>query len=156
MTDPSAYPEALETHYGWPVWQLGGEEIGGLMAAGHGRRSLAALSACRRSTIREYGRYGEDWETAPAEAVWVVFVFDCGCSKEEHAWHERLLERENYGEHPCRCDRVGLPPCTEPGEEYSYEWVATTAAAETPGALPVVRTKRAREATAAPESGGGG
>lgn len=119
-----SYPDrGLERHYDRGVWPLG-EEGDEVMVEGHGRRSMAALSAYTRG--EGYGR------PADISLRWVSgFDHECGCTEEEHARHGD--EDEDEAECFDSCEHIGLPPC---GDEYS--WVVVWARADGPPALPVL------------------
>jgi len=141
-----SYPYPYATYYGRPVWVLG-EDGDRLMAAGHGRRSIAAVSALRREESKAFGCWPEPLMDGGCEAVWVTFSFTCGCTENDHIAghqeHDAECQREAAGcdcDWVCYrlCDRPGLPPCG--ADEPEYEWWCSKVTADTPGAVPVVWT----------------
>lgn len=110
-----AFPTRELEFYGRSAASLG-EDGESLIAAGHDRRSLAALvAAARYHDI-------ESLEVGDIQRRWGTFHETCGCTEEQRAAGD---DRQHV--------RSGLPPCT-PGE---YAWVFTRCEQGTPGAVPV-------------------
>lgn len=142
--DPSPYPPSEQSNSPRPVWAVGAcDEVTGVMAAGHDTVSASVLREYRTQLI---GGFPDDlwWETADIEPAWVLIHTECGCTEAQHIEHEQAAEGEDGDAPSCdsMCQHPGLPPCTEPGTDYSYAWTAEDATADTAGALPVTRTVR--------------
>lgn len=114
------YPCRDEVFYGLGVWSMGEDGGYGLLAEGHGRRTLAAISAQQRDTLGYPLARETRYEVIE---VWRRVVETCGCTEEEHAQHVA----DDDG---CGCEREGLPPCQE-----EFGWYAETAHPGEPGAL---------------------
>lgn len=138
MTDPYAgFPREGVRFYGVPTYELG-EEGAEVLAAGHGRRSYAALARALRGDEAPYNTWDRRSDFRPSKGdgwtisvEWTLFVDDCGCSAADHARH--VANDEDCSEH---CKRRGMAPCARYPE---FAWYAEKCAESAPGALPVLR-----------------
>lgn len=128
-------PEAEYSVYDVDVVRYAGEPDYGVIVAGHGRRSYAAINSVIR---KELGRdeplcneLGHELQTTMRElqktitARWVVFVYTCGCTEAQHVEHDDGVD--------CPCEYYSLPPCSD----YN-ECLITYSSADTPDATPVL------------------
>lgn len=122
----SGFPPADQLHYGVPVGYIGDD--GDVIAAGHGRRSHAAINATLRSDLGIDWTYNTDKRGAVITPRWAVFSEECGCGKAEHGAHEIADKCPNW-----KCHY--LPPCS-PNGEANWTWEPVNKSA--PGAVPVL------------------
>lgn len=125
----AVYPTRDEVFYDRGVWPMGEEGDMGLLAEGHGRRALAAISAHERR-MRGYSGWARVDSPPDAREVWVVIHETCGCTPEQHAAHVANDDPSLDGWVECDCKRYGLPPCRD-----EFGWTADNVDAGTPGAL---------------------
>lgn len=146
MVNDVKLPEAEYSVYGVDVVGYAGEPDAGVITAGHGRRSYAAINRAIRVELgrdlrfrTELGHNLQDAAIARAErrgairdfqktitARWVVFVYTCGCTKDQHVEHDA-------DDADCPCEYYGLPPCCD-----YYPSLICHASADTTGAIPVL------------------
>jgi len=128
--NPPRIPARDVVRYGREGWSLGKEGDLGVLAEGHDRRALAAISAHAR---HEYGpRWAADLHAPIAEHHWVLIRETCGCTPDQHTAHLDQ-DRDDPDWDGCPCPHGGLPPC----EPDRFAWLAEPAAADTPGAIAV-------------------
>jgi hypothetical protein len=109
------------------------------MAAGHDRRSYAALNAVARYEGGTRPMLGVKYTV---ERAWETFVTTCGCTEEEHALHDTdppegikagTPEAEPYDDCWAHCEHPYLPPCND-----TYAWSGVHVSEDAPGAVPVL------------------
>ncbi|HEY0641293.1 MAG TPA: hypothetical protein VGD67_26995 [Pseudonocardiaceae bacterium] len=141
MVGDRSHPAAAEIHYERPTWLLGEvDEPTAVMAGGHDRRAVAALSAALRSAEQCGGIPGA--RTADVERLWVQVHTECGCTEDAHAQHRRAADTDDADTPLCgsACLRPGLPPCARCDHLHGYDWIAVPTTATDPDAVPVVIT----------------
>ncbi|HZD14896.1 MAG TPA: hypothetical protein VE196_07165 [Pseudonocardiaceae bacterium] len=128
-------PAGEYVFYGVPVAAY--IEDSGVLVAGHGRRSWAALNAYYR---------GERIDPRTVTAKWVTFVETCGCTAEQHDAH--LAEQraaylkdlagdylgDDFPDCDSHCAHPGLPPC----ETTMFAWRTETVDPAAPAAMPAL------------------
>lgn len=152
------YPVHYQTHYDRAVWLIGEDGDEGMLAAGHDRRSYAALNALALSEenyryaaalklyeqakqnpqVSAYGPPGRDLQPMRGRTVvatWALLHTRCGCTEAEHAQHET----DDIDCITDVCTHAMLPPCTWDGNQHAFAWIAEWVPPGTPSALPVLR-----------------
>ena len=138
-----AFPTRDHSFYGRSVAQLG-EDGDAWLAAGHDRRSYAALNAMARYEAGTRPMLGMKYSI---NRNWATFIEECGCTEDEHTLHgEEIPEdvdpddpeaSDAYGECWDRCEYPQLPPC---GDECG--WMTNWCSEDRPGAVPVLYMSR--------------
>jgi hypothetical protein len=131
---PTHFPTVDAVRYGRAVIVLGEDGDHGVLAVGHDRRALAAISAHGREIAgpRWARGYRGPWVNVEPLAVWrwALFQETCGCTPDQHTEHARRADTDP-GWDLCPCPHSGLPPC----EPDRFAWLAEWVPAGTPGAM---------------------
>lgn len=137
---PPVMPSHDAMRYGRRVVVLGEEGDAGVMAEGHDRATLAAISAHGRRSFGP-GWAPDRWPISPdrwihrpvdTDRLWALFRTTCGCTDDQHAHHLAAP-----GVDACPCPHPGLPPCDD-----RFGWLADPVTADTPGAVAVTQVTR--------------